>query len=127
MIEKGIEKIIKTFVEPSQTALTVGSGSLEVFATPSMIALMEKASALLAQEYLDDTETTVGTKVNISHVAASLVGDEITVISKLVDIDKRRLSFYVKAMSGDKLLGEGEHERFIINSEKFMNKLRENK
>ena len=127
MLEKGIEKIINTIVEPSQTALNVGSGSLEVLATPAMIALMEKASALLVQEYLDECETTVGTKVNISHVAASLVGDEITIISKLVDVEKRRLSFYVKAVSGDKLLGEGEHERFVINSEKFMNKLKGNK
>ena len=126
MLEKGIEKVILTNVEKNQTAINVGSGSLEVFATPAMIALMEKASALLVQEFLEDNETTVGTRVNVSHLAASLGGDEVTIVSKLVDIDKSKLTFYVKAISGKKLLGEGEHERFIINSEKFMNKLKGN-
>lgn len=123
-MEVGIKKELSIIVNEQLTAKVVGSGDLEVFATPSMIAYMEKASMELVKPYLNDGESTVGTKVDVSHLQASLVGEEIVFVSELVLVDRRRLVFNVKATSNDKLIGEGSHERFIINSEKFMFKLR---
>lgn len=120
----GIKNALDFVVEEAITAKVVGSGDLEVLATPSMIAMMEKASSQLVAPFLAEGETTVGTLVNVNHLKASLVGELITVNSELIEIDRKRLVFKVAAYSGDTLIGEGNHERFIINSEKFMNKLK---
>ena len=120
----GMKYTLNFVVTEEITAKVVGSGELEVLATPMMIANMEKASSLLVKPFLSEGETTVGTLVNVSHVMASLVGEKIEVISELTLVDRKRLVFSVKAMSEAGLIGEGTHERFIINSEKFMNKLK---
>lgn len=120
----GMKYTLNFVVTEEITAKVVGSGELEVLATPMMIAYMEKASSLLVKPYLAEEETTVGTLVNVSHVMASLVGEKIEVVSELTLVDRKRLVFSVKAMSEAGLIGEGTHERFIINSEKFMNKLK---
>ncbi len=122
----GIKNEIKFTVLESLTAKVVGSGDLEVLATPMMIAMMEKASAGLVSPYLEEGNSTVGTLVNVSHVKASLVNEKITVISELIEIDRKRLVFKVNAYSEAGLIGEGTHERFIVNREKFMNKLKNN-
>jgi len=120
----GIKKELVINVLESLTAKNIGSGDLDVFATPAMIMLMEKASLELIKPYLSDGESTVGTKVDVSHLQATLVGENINIISELVLIDRRRLVFSVKALCNGTLIGEGTHERFIINCEKFMSKLR---
>lgn len=120
----GIKYAFSFIVTEEITAKVIGSGDLDVLATPMMIAMMEKASSLLVAPFLEEGETTVGTLVNVTHVRASLVGEEINVESELTLIDRKRLVFNVKAMSGAGIIGEGTHERFIINSEKFMNKLK---
>ena len=120
----GTKKVLEFKVEKELTAKFVGSGELEVLATPAMIAFMEKASCELVSHSLAEGETTVGTLVNVAHVRASLVGEIIAVESELIEIDRKRLVFDVKASSGEYVIGEGIHERFIVNSEKFMNKLR---
>lgn len=120
----GSEKIIEFTVEKELTAKVVGSGELDVLATPAMIAFMEKASCELVKHSLEEGETTVGTLVNVAHVRASLVGEKIIVESELIEIDRKRLVFHVKASSEAGVIGEGTHERFIVNSEKFMNKLK---
>ena len=98
------------------------SGALEVFSTPSMIALMEKASRELVQPYLEEGQSTVGTRLEVSHVAASPIGAHIHAESTLVEIDRRMLTFEVKAYADGELIGEGRHQRCIIYAERFMEK-----
>lgn len=121
-MELGIKGAAETVVVYENTAAAVGSGALEVFSTPSMIALMEKASRELVQPYLEEGQSTVGTRLEISHVAASPIGAHIRAESTLVEIDRRMLTFEVKAYADGELIGEGRHQRCIIYAERFMEK-----
>jgi len=109
-------------VEHKDTAAVYGSGALEVFATPAMIALMEKTCLESVANKIGDGNTTVGIAVNIKHLKASPVGATICCEAELVEVDRRRLVFKVKCFEGDTLVGEGIHERFVVDSEKFMSK-----
>lgn len=110
-------------VEHKDTAAVYGSGSLEVFATPAMITLMEKTCLDSVNDKLGEGNTTVGISVNIKHLKASPIGSLIRCDSKLVDVDRKRLVFEVQCFEDDILIGEGIHERFVVDSEKFMAKL----
>lgn len=121
-MELGIKGAAETVVVYDNTAAAVGSGALEVFSTPSMIALMEKASRELVQPYLEEGQSTVGTRLEVSHVAASPIGAHIRAESTLVEIDRRMLTFEVKAYADGELIGEGRHQRCIIYAERFMEK-----
>lgn len=114
-------------VSSTNTAVAAGSGSLQVFGTPFMIALMEKATCSAVSEYLSEGETTVGTKIDVSHDMASGVGTVITAKATLIGVDGRKLIFDVVAKdnNGNKI-GKGTIERFVVNKEKFMRKV-ENK
>ncbi|MDR1363773.1 MAG: thioesterase family protein [Spirochaetaceae bacterium] len=109
-------------VNAQNTARSLGSGVLDVYATPAMTALMEKASVLATAPFLPEECSTVGTSVNIRHIAASPLGAEIRAESELAALDGRKLSFTVRAWDGNGLIGEGQHERFIIDKKKFMEK-----
>lgn len=104
------------------TADAVHSGGLPVFATPMMIGLMENASWSLAEECMEEGYSTVGTLVNVKHVSATPVGATVRAETELTEIDGRRLVFKVAAYDDKGLIGEGTHERFIINTDKFMSK-----
>ena len=106
----------------SNTAETVGSGSLKVFATPAMIALMEKASCRAIENLLDDATTTVGTLINVEHLSATPVGMTVTVKSTVASVDGRKICFDVEAFDEVGLIGKGKHERFMVFAEKFMQK-----
>ena len=121
-MELGIKGAAETVVVYENTAAAVGSGALEVFSTPSMMALMEKASRELVQPYLEEGQSTVGTRLEVSHVAASPIGAHIRAESTLVEIDRRMLTFEVKAYADGELIGEGRHQRCIIYAERFMEK-----
>lgn len=121
-MELGIKGTAETVVVYENTAAAVGSGALEVFSTPSMIALMEKASRELVQPYLEEGQSTVGTRLEVSHVAASPIGAHIHAESTLFEIDRRMLTFEVKAYADGELIGEGRHQRCIIYAERFMEK-----
>ena len=97
-----------------------GSGGLTVYATPAMTALMENTAWSSVEPFMDEGCSTVGTHLDITHRSASPVGSHITCESELVDIDGRRLVFHVTASDDAGLIGEGMHERFIINVSKFM-------
>lgn len=103
-----------------QTAKALGSGELSVFATPYMIALMENTAYKSVQPHLEAGQGTVGTLLNVKHVAATPVGMEVRCETKLIEIDRKRLVFEVKAYDACGLIGEGLHERFIVDNEKFM-------
>lgn len=109
-------------VQEDQTAKHLGSGDLAVFGTPYMIALMENTALKSVQPHLDQTQGTVGTLVNVKHVAATPVGMEVRCETRLVEVDRKRLVFEVKCFDACGLIGEGIHERFIIDNEKFMQK-----
>ena len=104
------------------TAKTVGSGLLEVFATPAMIALMEKTASDSVAPYLEEGEGTVGVRLDVVHTAATPIGMTVRCESELVQIDRKRLVFSVVAFDDAGEIGRGTHERFIINNEKFLSK-----
>lgn len=110
-------------VEQEHTSKILGSGQAEVLATPMMIALMESAALITAQVYLPHDWTTVGTKVNIEHLRPTPLGKRISATATLVKIDGPRLHFQVEAFDNHGLIGQGSHERFVIQIEKFMNKI----
>ena len=121
-MELGIKGLAELLTTHEHSASSAGSGALEVFSTPSMIALMEKAALDSVQPYLEEGHSTVGTRVEVSHLAASPIGMTVRAESELIEIDRKRLVFKVEAYAGDKLIGEGLHTRFIINAAKFMAK-----
>lgn len=118
----GIKGFAEREVTKDITALTVGSGGLDVLATAMMIALIEKAARESVQPYLDSGLGTVGTQVNVSHISATPVGMKFRAESELISIDGRKLTFSVAAYDEKCKIGEGTHERFIINDDKFMSK-----
>ena len=120
---KGLHHSEMLKVEHKDTAAVYGSGSLEVFATPAMIALMEKTCLESVNDKIGEGNTTVGIAVNIKHLKASPVGSMIRCDATLVEVDRKRLVFEVKCFEGETLVGEGIHERFVVDSEKFMGKL----
>ena len=122
MLTIGIKGTQTIKVTEENTAATMGSGTLAVFATPAMIALMEKTAYVSVQNELDEGCGSVGTLLNVKHLAATPVGMTVTCESELVEIDNRRLVFTVKAYDEKGLIGEGTHERFIVQNEKFLAK-----
>lgn len=123
-IKVGLKYKEEKVVTMNDTAKVFGSGAAEVFATPMMIGLMEAASMNAVKDYLPEGYSTVGTMVSIRHMAATKVGKRVWAEAELVEIDRKRLTFKVEAYDEDKKIGEGSHERFIIDEEKFMNNLR---
>lgn len=124
MLTIGIKGIDEVVVTNEMTAKKVGSGAVAVFATPMMVALMEKTCLQSVRPYLEAGQDTVGTRVDVSHSAATPVGMTVRCESELIEIDRRRLVFRVTARDDAGVLGEGTHERFIIDIEKFQTKAR---
>jgi len=122
MLKKGIKGQAETTSARENSAASVGSGNLDVFATPAMVALMEQAAWQSIVNELEPGRSTVGTLMNIRHISATPIGMKITAKAVLIEIDRRRLVFSVKAYDEKGLIGEGTHERFIIDTEKFMSK-----
>lgn len=120
----GLKYKEEKIVTINDTAKVFGSGAAEVFATPMMIGLMEAASMNSVKDYLPKGYSTVGTMVNIKHMSATKVGKRVWAEAELIEIDRKRLTFKIDAYDEDKKIGEGTHERFVIDEEKFMNNLR---
>ena len=112
--------VLTRTVNENETAEILGSGGLPVYATPAMICHMELTAYKLAEQY---GHQTVGTKVNISHLRACKVGTEVKITAELTETEGRRLEYYIKVEDQQGLLGEGTHQRFIIDPERFMAKL----
>ncbi|GHV55951.1 thioesterase [Spirochaetia bacterium] len=119
-------KVEKTeIVTGDNTAESWGSGGLPVYATPAMIALMEGAAAAAVQDRLPAGWSTVGTELKVKHLFASPVGAEVKAVGELIEVDGRRLRFKVEAHDNAGKIGEGTHERFIIENERFLKKTTE--
>jgi fluoroacetyl-CoA thioesterase len=119
----GLTNEIAVTVTESLTAKHIGSGSVQVLATPYMIALMEGASQQMVQPLLAPGQTTVGVMVNVRHLAATPLGMQVRVRSRLVAVDGPRLTFEVEAHDSAEKVGEGTHERFIIDLARFQERL----
>ena len=116
----GMKGQAETIVERSLTAMEAGSGTLPVFATPWMCALMEKAAWTAISPALAEGESTVGTKLNISHLSATPIGLKVWAECEVTGVDGKRIEFKVSAYDEKGLIGEGTHERFIITNDRFM-------
>lgn len=125
MLEPGIKNAIELTVTKDKCAGALGSGDLDVFATPAMIALMEETAWKSVAPYLQPGESTVGTALDVRHLAATPVGLKVRCETELTQVDRRRLVFSVKVYDPFGLVGEGTHERFVIQYEKFMKKVDE--
>ncbi|MDD7281874.1 thioesterase family protein [Floccifex sp.] len=115
---------IERVVQEQNTAKMMKSGSLEVLATPQMISWMEEASCLCLEGQMDEGVTSVGTCINVSHDKASAVGSTIHITSEISKIDGRKVCFQVIACEGEEIIGKGYHERFLVNEQKFLEKLK---
>lgn len=122
-LQAGLIGTATTTVTDNNTAIAMGSGSLPVFGTPSMCALMEKAACNAVNACLDDGMGSVGISLNILHSAPSALGAQITATAQLTSVEGRKLVFSIEAKDEHGLIGKGTHERFIIDNEKFMHKL----
>lgn len=121
-IETGITGSAELTVSPKELAVNIGSGSLEVMATPVMAMLMEKAAYNCLADFLEDDETTVGTMLNIAHTAATPEGMTVSAEAVLRKINGREFSFDVRAFDETGTIGEGTHKRFLVFGKKFTEK-----
>ena len=122
MLRTGIKGRQDDVVTEDKLAKNVGSGLVRVYATAMMIALTEKAAVLSVEPFLEEGQGTVGTLVNMSHVSATPLGMKVWAETELVEIDRRKLTFKVAAYDERGLIGEGTHERFIIDNRRFQEK-----
>lgn len=122
MIEIGKEFTKEIVVTENDTARAVGSGELDVLATPKMCALMEECAYKCIADDLDEGSSSVGTSLNIKHLSATPVGLKVTIKATVTELDGRRVAFSLVASDEAGLIGEGTHERFIVYSEKFVAK-----
>ena len=116
----GLTATAETVVTPENCARAVGSGAVDVFATPMMIALMEEAAARAGASFLGEGETTVGTRVDVEHLAATPPGMKVRATAVLERVDGRRLLFRVEAFDDRERVGSGTHERVIVRMERFL-------
>lgn len=121
-IKIGLKGTAETVVSKENMAVTVGSGSLEVFATPMMTALMEKAACNALEGLLENDETTVGTKLDITHDSATPEGMEVKATAEVIEVHGREIVFTVRAEDKCGLIGKGIHKRFVVFAEKFISK-----
>mgnify|MGYP006278624133 CR=1 FL=1 len=122
-LQSGIELTLEQTVKKSDTAAAYGSGSLDVLATPAMIALMENTSLKLVKDKLPDGYDTVGTHVDIKHIKATPLGGKVTCKSRLTAVEGRKLTFEVTAQDEKGPIGKGTHKRYIIDRASFLNSL----
>lgn len=123
MIEIGTKHTSTTVVGNTNVASAVGSGGLDVFATPSMVALMEHAAMTAVAPFLAEGDTTVGGYIATSHIAPSPIGATIEAEAVVTAVEGRKIEFDVEARCGGQTIGKGTHTRFVVNAAKFMSKM----
>jgi len=122
-LPKNASKEIEFIVIKEHTAVHLGSGNVSVLSTPSMILFMEIACGMLAHEHLPKGYTSVGTRVCIDHLAAVLQGEKVTSLARVNSIENRKINFSVEVLYKDKIIGNGIHERVIVDEKRFLEKL----
>lgn len=124
-LETGLTHTSTLKVEEQHLAVNVGSGDLRVLATPMMMALMENAAMLAVAPALEPGQSTVGIHISSSHLKPTGLGHIVSATAELVKVDGRKLSFRITASDEAGVIGQGEHDRFIVAREKFMSKVTE--
>ena len=120
VLKPGMRGEAQTVLTHENTAAAVGAGGVEVFGTPMMIALMENAAWQAVANEIEEGFVTVGTVVNVQHLAATPLGQRVRATAELITIEGKRLVFHVEAHDEQQKIGEGIHERFIVNLERFL-------
>ena len=118
----GMKGEVDTLVEREDTAAEVGSGSLMVYATPCMVALMEGAACEAIADCLPETKTSVGTELNVSHLSATPVGLEVRAEAEVTAVEGNTITFRVTAFDEAGKIGEGTHKRVIVSSQRFLDR-----
>ena len=119
----GLKHTSELTVTDAVTAIRMGSGDMPVLATPAMLALMENAAMHAVAKALPEGCTTVGGYIESSHLKPSKLGDKVCAIAEVINVDGKKITFKVAAYSGDALIGEGTHLRFVVDKERFMSKI----
>ena len=119
-IEIGTTAAVRLVVGEADTAIALGSGDVPVLGTPRIVALMEQAAVAALAGTLDEGATSVGTRIAVDHLAASLVGAAIVATAEIVGIDGRSVSFRLMVHEGDQLVASGDHVRFVVDRERFL-------
>ena len=120
----GLKDVREFVVSVEDSARSLGSGDVNVLSTPSMIRMMEETSRLLVQDKLPEGYTTVGIRIDVRHLKAAPIGCKIKIISELLKVEGKKLIFKVEAYWNDEKIGEGLHERYVVNREKFLEKIK---
>ena len=121
-ITVGMKGMVDTVAEREDTAREVGSGDLLVYATPCMVALMEGAACEAIACAMSDTQTTVGTALNIEHISATPVGLEVRAEAEVTAVEGKVITFRVTAFDEAGEIGRGTHTRVIVNTQKFLDR-----
>ena len=124
-MEIGLKHCEEEMVTLDKTAKNLSSGPVDVYATPMMVLLMEYTCSNGVFPFVDEGFDTVGTKIDVTHVSATPVGMKVWCECELTEVDRRKLTFCVRAFDECGLIGEGTHERFIVDLKKFMDKANE--
>jgi len=111
--------------DESTSALAMGSGSLQVFSTPAMVALMENAAIRAIEAYVDKEFSSVGIEINVRHLSATPLYETVIAVAEVTRIEDRRVTFEVRAWDNRELIGEGTHVRYIIHVERFLARLQD--
>ncbi len=123
MLKEGLKYTSSVVVEKANCASMVGSGGMDVFATPSMVTLMENAAMNAVADVLPEGSTTVGSEISTSHIKPSGIGAKVSATAVLVGAEGRKLLFEVEASDDEGLIGKGTHTRFIVDRERFLSKV----
>ena len=118
-IKPGLKGSVSLTVGPEHTAQHLGSGGVQVFATPQMVLLMERAGVAAIDHLLPEGYRTVGAHLDVGHTAPTPIGFEVTATAELQKVDDRRLIFHVQVHDGIEVVGEGTHQRYIIDVQRF--------
>ena len=121
-LKPGLEGCAETLVEAADTALEVGSGSLRVYATPCLAALMEGAACECIEGALPEEQTSVGISLNLRHTAATPVGMTVRAVARLTAVEGKKLTFAITAFDEAGEIGAATHERVVVNAERFLMK-----
>lgn len=126
-LKVGMKGFVEKVVTENDTAASFGSGGVKVFATPMMIGIMENAALKAVDPFLPEGFSTVGTHLDVKHMAATPLGMTVKAEAELIEINGKKLKFHVTAYDEKDIIGKGQHSRYIINLEKFMDAVEEKK
>lgn len=122
-IKVGKKHVVDKVAEAKDSAINFASGGVDVYSTPAMVGLMECAAKECLDEFLDEGESTVGISLNIKHLAATPIGMKVKAEAEILEVEGKRVVFKVEAFDEVEKIGEGTHQRFVVDMNKFLSKV----